>query len=750
MPRRGLRSLFEHPDERIDQAMAACQEVGTEVVATLVGGPDRLYSTPVGEHDSNPNDEREGRHEPESGAKRARKPRHGRYYCIDHLFDPTVVGCRPFLDRLTVHLPIDTKRPPYWPALDGLRALAVAAVIFYHGGQDWAAGGFLGVDAFFVLSGFLITSLLVREWSRSGTIHFGAFWVRRARRLLPALFLVLIGIVVFAAVLVAPSDLRRIRADSISSIAYVANWRFVFSGQSYFDQFGAPSPLRHLWSLSIEEQFYLVWPVVVFLTLRVSQGSLRVLLSMIAVLATASVVTMALLYRPDTDPSRVYYGTDTRAQSILVGAAVAVLIARFGGPRSRAATIAMRTACALGALYTLWAWTTLDDRSDWLYRGGLTVGAISVAAVIASVVQRDPGMVGRVLSLQPLRWVGQISYGLYLWHWPLFLVLTRRRTGIDGFALLGTRLGATVAAATASYYLLEMPIRRGAVRSWRGLVALPAAAVLLIGAFVVVTIDAPRSIAETAADPKTRSPSDEQQRLLASRAPVRVAVVGDSVAFSLSLGLQALPADKNVIAWNRAQLGCSLERRGDAYVGGQLALRNPGCDWAEQWRDLPEAIDPDVVVMLFGAWDVLDFVIDGQPFPLASPARDRYFLSELDAAVALLESQGSRVVVLTVPYFQRPELDTQQIWTEYQPWRVDHVNDLLRRWSKEHPRRATLIDLNHFVSPRGEFTDVIDGVVVRGDGVHFTAEGAALVAKWLAPQIRETAALAPPSDPENE
>ena len=200
----------------------------------------------------------------------------------------------------------------YQPSLDGLRALAVAAVVVFHLHETGLTGGFLGVDTFFVLSGFLITTLLVLEWRRTTSIGLIAFWARRARRLLPALILLLIAVAVFAHFEVPTTELHRLRWDGIAGLFYVANWRFVASSQSYFDLFSAASPFRHLWSLAIEEQFYLVWPLVTIACLRLGHGRLRILAAIAAVGTVGSVIVMAVLYNAD-DPSRAYYGTDARA-----------------------------------------------------------------------------------------------------------------------------------------------------------------------------------------------------------------------------------------------------------------------------------------------------------------------------------------------------------------------------------------------------------------------------------------------------
>ena len=211
------------------------------------------------------------------------------------------------------------------PALDGIRALAVLAVMFFHGGVSWAHAGFLGVDVFLVLSGFLITLLLFREISATHRIDVKAFWLRRARRLIPALVLVLIAVGIFGAFIAADDEALGLRGDLFGSLFYVQNWRLVWSGQPYFAQFGSPSPLRHMWSLAIEEQWYLLWPVAFFGLVRITRSRPRVIAIVIAVLAIASAILMTALFTPGGDASRIYYGTDTRAQALLAGAFLAVV-----------------------------------------------------------------------------------------------------------------------------------------------------------------------------------------------------------------------------------------------------------------------------------------------------------------------------------------------------------------------------------------------------------------------------------------
>jgi peptidoglycan/LPS O-acetylase OafA/YrhL len=635
----------------------------------------------------------------------------------------------------------------YQPALDGIRAFAVGSVMLYHASQSWALGGFLGVDAFFVLSGFLITTLLVTEWSGSGRIDLGAFWVRRARRLLPALLLVMLGIVMYAAVFAGPSEVEKIRSDGFATLGYVANWKFIFAGQSYFDQFTQPSPFRHMWSLAIEEQFYLMWPLVVFAALWFTR-SVRGLLAAAITMMLGSALLMAVLYTPGADPSRVYYGTDTRAQSLLMGAIAAMLVFLHGPVRTRIVQRVLRVLAVLGAGYTLWLWSNMSERSNLLYRGGFLLASLSVVIIIVSVTQPNRGLLGRALSWYPLRWIGMISYGLYLWHWPIYLTITRTRTGLDGNALLFARVAVTFAFATASYYLVERPLRRGVIRIPRPAIVAPAVAGALAVALVLSTMGASTSPASAAQQALVNTPAvapTAQPPRDASAQQANVLMLGDSIALSLGVGLDRISQlDPNIVSVNRGTLGCGMLRSGQIDMGLQLYEQPAMCnDWNARWLANIDAFHPNVVVLLTGAWDLLDRKVGGTWYTPGDVGFDRYFLSELDQATQLLGSRGAKVVILTTPFMYRPELvgQTGHEWPEYDPWRVDRINALYRDFLVAHPGRYTLIDLNEYVSPGGKYTDTLNGVYIRDDGVHFTPEGATYVARWLAPQLEAVAQL---------
>jgi peptidoglycan/LPS O-acetylase OafA/YrhL len=342
----------------------------------------------------------------------------------------------------------------YEPALDGLRALAVLAIVAFHFNYSWARGAYLSVDLFFILSGFLITMLLIVEWQGSDTIALRRFWARRARRLLPALLLVLAFVAVFTHFEVEPWNRAAIRGDGIAGLFYVANWRFIVDKQGYFELFSAASPLRHMWTLAIEEQFYLVWPLVVFAVMRVGRGSLRVLAGAITVGIAASVAVMAATYGPG-DPLRAYYGTDARAHTILIGALLAVVLAAWK-PGARAAR--RLTFAGAGAFVVmLFAWNVATGTSSRYYHGGSVAYAVLACIVIAGALQ--PGVLRTALGWEPLVWIGRLSYGIYLFHWPLIVWLVPSRVHISGLELNALRLALTFVAAVISFYLVELPIR---------------------------------------------------------------------------------------------------------------------------------------------------------------------------------------------------------------------------------------------------------------------------------------------------
>lgn len=356
----------------------------------------------------------------------------------------------------------------YMAGLDGLRAIAVLAVIAYHLNLAWAPGGLLGVGVFFVLSGYLITDILVAEWDRLGRIKFKEFWLRRARRLLPGLLVMIVLVVGWVSVF-DPVQLVALRGDVLAAILYVSNWWYIFHHVPYFLRYGNPAPLTHLWSLAVEEQFYLLWPLVLWLGLRYLPKRWHlVVLTLLAALASAAL--MAWLYHPGTDPSRVYYGTDTRAFSLLLGAALALVwpsrhLLPIVSPKKR---WSLDLVGGLGLLTIGWMVWQTNQYETALYRGGMVLLALATVGVVAALAH-PASRLSRLLGFKPLRWLGIRSYGIYLWHYPVIVLTTPAitTTGLNP-ERAGAQVAASIGLAALSWRFVEEPIRHGALnRAWQ-------------------------------------------------------------------------------------------------------------------------------------------------------------------------------------------------------------------------------------------------------------------------------------------
>jgi peptidoglycan/LPS O-acetylase OafA/YrhL len=712
--------------------------------------------------------------------------------------------------------------------LDGIRALSVLAIIAFHTGLNSVPGGFYGVDSFFVLSGFLITSLLVREWSSSGTIRLRRFWAGRARRLLPALFLLIavIGIVlaVVPKVLATPS----IIGDALSTMFYVSNWYSIHNGVTYFSLSTQPSPLLHTWSLAIEEQFYLVWPLVVLGVLKVGTSRrarrratataattatatrrtvevlgggqlvftgpapvqadpawtrrrrLQILFAVACLGSLASALLMAVL-APNGYTTRAYYGTDTRAQALLVGAAIAIGLTlwREGSGRRWFTRLASVLALA-GVAGTAALWATTSETSTFAFSGGFLVASLAAGAVVLGCAVAPRSLVVRLLELPPLPQWGRISYGVYLWYWPVLLVMTGQRLHWGVYPLFLARVGVTVAIAALSYDLVEMPIRRGALKRWRSWVAAPIGAAMAISAVFVSTlvpvgaaelqgsqlsVSAPSStttsttVAATPGVPAadvvapttttTTVPSYLSPALpvATSSKPVKVLLVGDSIAGTLGVGLAQEAQEYHVQIVNEGTPGCSLSMQTDIKVLFYTVAPDAPCDvdnnptsLLQTWRRWVDAYNPDVVVYV-ARGETFDQQIGGQWENIGQPGFDSYLTGRYRQAVSVLGSRGASVVLLTTPYYDSGTSPVGAPWPEDAPDRVTLDNATMREVAATTPSgsdasRVYVFDLNALVSPGNKYSPTVDQISVRcGDGVHFTRSGGIYVGQRLAPEL---------------
>ncbi len=662
---------------------------------------------------------------------------------------------RPTADTL-----LDAPEPPQaglpsrhrLPYLDGIRAFAVTVVVLFHAGVSWVGGGLLGVDVFFVLSGFLISALLCTEFAAEATIRLGAFYARRARRLLPALFILLLGVAAYAYFFSSTVDVASVRGDAVSTLFYFSNWHFIFSDQGYFVQSASPSPLLHTWSLAVEEQYYLVWPLVALFVLRRWRRAGLAVVAGVGALASAGL--MAALYHVGVSTDRLYYGTDTRAQALLVGSLLGVVASGrtwrpfdphwAHTPRGRATGSLL---AVVGCAGLLWAWHALQGQEPMLYDGGFLLVALFAAAVIASVMSWPSSPLAVLLSARPLVLLGRISYGIYLYHWPLFLAIDQAHTGLQGLPLLAVRLTATFAAAYLSWRFVEEPIRRGRwFTSWR---AVSAAAVVAAGTAVAVfaaTVVPTAVLPASAVDAGRHAiPAAEVARLQQAHAftsdPVPFLMVGDSVAWSAARGLRTDSTRRyGVRVINGGVLGCDLDRTPSRF-GGVVYDGEPGVNcgsWPTVWRGAVLRDRPEVVGLLIGRFELGTHFHDGRWVHVGDAGWDAVLTEQLNRAVDILSSGGAKVAVFTFPYVDPPlEQPDGAPWPENLPSRVVAWNRLLRQVAARHRDVVTLVPLNRILDPHGHYANVVDGVAVRtaDDGIHITTAGGEWLQSRILPEI---------------
>jgi peptidoglycan/LPS O-acetylase OafA/YrhL len=680
----------------------------------------------------------------------------------------------------------------YQPSLDGLRALSVAVVLLYHAGFSWMRGGFFGVEVFFVVSGFLITSLLLDETERDGHVSFRQFWLRRARRLFPALYAVLLAVAVWAAVAGSPEQQSQLRRDIPWSILYVNNWGQILGNVPYFA--GEPPLLRHLWSLAVEEQWYVIWPLVFVALLRVRLP--RHVLG--AIVVAAAFVVFAYMFwvhagtpTPLGGPPAAFDGVDrtnflylstiTRSGGLLLGAGMAFLWRPWRSTRAADApagkVLDPLGAAAVAMLGCASAVAVLTD--GYVYQWLLPL--VSILSLVAVMVAVHPAALGfrRMMSWTPLVEMGKRSYGLYLWSWPISVIVGATTGSVSRFVWA---MALTVVIAEASYRYLETPVRRGAIGRWwqhrSTVVYWPAAGgVALVGVLVVfyanveqfnrfeggddavfdleVAVDDPAaSLADGSlptgsvtadgslpaevtgpAVPATSAPP------VASATSARLAIVGDSQANALAInlpdGIEGVFPD----VVNGSVDGCSVYDSGSVRSSVSFGNNFSICQgWQEEWADA--AAGNDVALVVVGAWDVFDIDDGGTLYGFASPDGDALFVRNLTSGIDAMLAEGANVALLEVACM-RPQ-DVEGAGVRALPERGDdvriaHVNGLLRdvAASYDSPRVEFVEGPDEWCTDEAIATDL----GYRWDGVHVYKPGANLIYTAVASELLRLAAV---------
>lgn len=657
----------------------------------------------------------------------------------------------------------------YQPGLDGLRAVSVLAVVLYHAGFTWMTGGFFGVEVFFVVSGYLITSLLVGEFAEAGGVSLRRFWARRARRLLPALVAMMLVVGAWAAVWGSAQQQSDLRRDFPWAIFYAANWGQIIGGVPYFSG-GDPALLRHLWSLAVEEQWYLVWPLVFvgIATVRVARRTKGVALVVTSV--AVMVLTWWMARAPELDTARtnlLYLSTLNRSSGLLLGAGAAFLwrpweqgVAEQPAGRLRWPDAALVVSVAV--LVLMFATGHVDERAT--YRWMLPLVTVASAVAVVSAVHPMSWISRRLLAAAPVTAVGRRSYGVYLWTWPISVMVGATTGSVADFFVA---MAIALPVSELCYRFVETPIRTGGWRAASAASINSAAtacsllAVVMFAfygqvepfdparggeqvAFVAPVVPAASSVpagTETTETTETPSATDTPGTsppppTTTAQLPRRVVVVGDSQAHSLAINLpdgveQTFTVDDGSIE------GCGLFETGSA-VSARQGFRRSFDDcagWSEKWAASAAEADAEVALVVLGAWEVFDLRVDGVDIPFASADFDRTVRDQLRRGIDALRSTGARVAVLEVPCM-RPQ-DVEGAGVPALPERGDdervaHLNALFRSTVDASPEGV------EFVEGPDEWCNdpaIASDLAYRWDGVHVYVPGAALIYQTVAPSL---------------
>ena len=607
----------------------------------------------------------------------------------------------------------------YRPGLDGLRAFAVLAVVLFHAGWSRAHGGFLGVDVFFTLSGYLITTLLLSEFHESKTIRLSQFWIRRARRLMPAQSVMAVVVVTIAWLTTPPGYFGRLASDALSAIFYIGNWHLIGQSASYFATGAPPSLFTHAWSLAIEEQFYLVWPLVALFVLR--RNATRRPLGYIAIGGALTSFVLTQILFGAASSNRLYYGTDTHAIGIFAGAALAVWLWERAMPRVhdspwQAPSSITNLAGYTGAFVLATTMLLARGSSDWVFRWGFLVVAVATCMVITPLVSAQTNSLQRFLSWSPLVYLGRLSYGIYLWHYPIIALVTHRTTGLANGSLFGVRLLLTLVLAATSYHVVERPLRQLAMprrTTWR---------VLAAGLVIVCAIAVVGSFAQ-------RVPNYPTPPQVAVVDPVRALMLGDSVMLTLDHNTAAWRSRHDVTSSSATVLGCGIGPSFRPIVHGHRIFGNAKChlqgdgSWPLEtiWETTIRSQRPDVVVVGAGRWETHDHLIGHDIHSINDPWFTHQMTRGLTDIWRSSHAVGAHLVVLTTSCVNSGETASGHPWPEDASQRQLAYNDFIKRFASRH-NDASVLDIATWVCRNGRFSlfDPSGRYMIRNaDGVHF-------------------------------
>ena len=627
-------------------------------------------------------------------------------------------------------------------ALDGLRGLAVIAVLLFHAGK--MEGGFLGVDLFFALSGFLITSLLLTEVDLIGRVRLVAFWGRRFRRLLPAVLLLLVAVTVITTLVASVPERAATLNDGPWAQAYVANWHAIAGHRDYWASFELPRMFGHLWSLAIEEQFYLVWPIVVGLIAWRSRHVHRTVIVVCIVASLASLLWMIRLFDP-ADPTRVYIGTDTRASSLLLGALFAAAPLRSAAMRytARIGNAFSWTAAGILGIIGLFWFMVNGPSSTWLFHGGLFVHSLLSALLVAGCAARPDATASRWIGWAPLRVTGVLSYSLYLWHWPVYALLSPQRTGMSGWPLIALRIAVAFAAAAISKVLVEDPVRFTATwaRGRQGVVTLACVSLAVAVFWVVVphpqTAPATFSLdqfASTTIAPTTVARTTVAVDSTSSAATPSSAAISTSIAATTTTVAALLAPTTRVLMVGDSMAFDEWPAVASALYAGKINISgyvSPGAGLLDNRYDSTTAIDkmvvdfhPDLVLYQGSLWD----------FGTAEAQRVAY-----ERFADFVLGQGARLALVTIPPLRADHQDPAQLGS---------LTGIMHDIADEHPGQVMVFNSDEVWGP--VFTQDVNGDKVperKPDGVHVCPSGAAMYAIWLTNELQQHFADFEPAPP---